>query len=130
VSDAHRWLALLTVVATFALAASTVWSIAAARRSDGQRDHRFAVDRLVLVVEALLAVNAVLGAGLAAIDAGPADGLHLLYGPAAILTLPIGWAVGVRRRADGLASRLRRDAWLLGAALILIGLEARLFLTG
>jgi hypothetical protein len=130
VTDAHQLVALAALAATVVLVAIAAWSVVAGRRSAGRRDHRFAVDRLVLVVFGLLAVNAVLGAGLAATGSQPADGLHLLYGPAAILTLPVGWALGGGRRGDRPATRLRRDAWLLGAALVLVGLEARLFLTG
>ena len=74
--------------------------------------------------------NAALGATLAATGLRPSDSLHLLYGPAAMLTLPIGWALGARGRPDGPPSRLRRDAWMLGASVILLGLEVRLRMTG
>jgi hypothetical protein len=130
VTNLHQILALAVVAATAGLLAAGAWSIVAGRRSDGRHDHRFAVDRMALVVEGLIAVNAVLGAVLVASALRPADILHLLYGPAAVVSLPVGWALGARRRADGPPTRLRRDAWLLGASLVLVGLEVRLFLTG
>jgi hypothetical protein len=129
-TDAHQLVAEAVLAATIGLVAAGLWSVVAGRRSGGAVDHRFAVDRLILAVVTLLVVNGALGALLAVGGQQPADPLHFLYGPAAVVTLPIGWALGGRPRPDGPPTRLRRDAWLLGAALILVGLEARLFLTG
>ena len=129
-TDLHRIVALAIIAATAGLLVAAAWSVVAGHRSGGRRDHRFAMDRLVLIVEALVLVNAALGATLAATGLRPSDSLHLLYGPAAMLTLPIGWALGARGRPDGPPSRLRRDAWMLGASVILLGLEVRLRMTG
>ena len=113
-TNAHQIGALAVAAATAGMLAVATWSVTAGRRSGGRHDHRFAVDRMVLIVEGLIAANAALGAGLLASALRPTDVLHLLYGPAALLTLPVGWALGARRRAEGTRSRLRRDAWLLG----------------
>jgi heme A synthase len=129
-TDLHQLMALAIVAATVGLLVAAAWSVVAGRRSGGGHDHRFAVDRLLLVVEGLLVLNGALGAAFVVTGLRPADALHLLYGPAAILTLPIGWAVGARRRPDGSPSRLRRDVWLLAATAILLGLLVRLFMTG
>ena len=97
-TDLHRIVALAIIAATAGLLVAAAWSVVAGHRSGGRRDHRFAMDRLVLIVEALVLVNAALGATLAATGLRPSDSLHLLYGPAAMLTLPIGWALGARGR--------------------------------
>jgi hypothetical protein len=130
VTEAHRLVAWLAIVATVALLAAATWSTVDGRRSRGARDHRFAVDRLVIVVEGILLVAAVLGAASALGGARPGDGLHLLYGPASLVSLPIGWALGGRPDRGGSRTRLRRDAWLLLAAVVLVGIEVRLFATG
>jgi hypothetical protein len=130
VSEAHQigWVAVL--LATAALSGAAAWSAAAGRRSDGASDHRFAVDRLIGLVVVLIAANAALGALLVAGGARPADPLHFLYGPAALLTAPIGWLLGGRQGTGGAATRVRRDVWVAIAAVVLIGLEARLLATG
>jgi hypothetical protein len=128
VSDAHQFVAWAVVIVTVALAVVAAWSYLDAKRSAGARDHRFAVDRLILVVLAALVANVLIGVVLLAGGRRPVDPLHLLYGPAALVTLPIGWWLATRRGAA--AARGRRDLWLLVAAVVLIGLEARLFMTG
>jgi hypothetical protein len=128
VSDAHQFVAWGVVIITIALAVAAGWSVIEARRSAGARDHRFAVDRLVLVALAVLVLNLLIGAALLVGGRRPVDALHLVYGPAAVVTLPIGWWLATRHR-DG-ARGARRDVWLLVASLVLLGLEARLFMTG
>ncbi len=127
-SDAHQFVAWAVVIVTIVLATAAAWSAAEARRSAGARDHRFAVDRLVLVVLAALVVNLLIGAVLLAGGRRPEDPLHLLYGPAALVTLPIGRWLATRRGTG--ADRRRRDLWLVAAAVVLVGLEVRLFMTG
>jgi hypothetical protein len=130
VSEVHQFGAAAVVATTIVLLAVTIWSITAGRRSSGRRDHRFAVDRVLIVAVALIAANELAGGLLIAGGARPADLLHLLYGAAALVTLPIGWVIGSRRRAGRPATRVRRDAWVAGASLVLLGLELRLLMTG
>jgi hypothetical protein len=134
VTDTHQILARAAVVATLALLAATAWSLIEGRRTAGRRTHRFAVDRLVLAVVAIIGANDALGAALMAGGSRPADPLHLLYGVAAIVTLPLGWLLGGRRRPGPVAGpavdRVRRDAWLVAATIVLLGIELRLFATG
>jgi len=130
VAAAHQVAALAILALTITLLGAAAWSWIAARRTEGQRDHRFAVDRLALAVEALVALNVGLGGLLLATGDRPSDALHLLYGVAALGTLPIGWWWGGRPDPSGAISRGRRDGWLLLAAAILVGVELRLVATG
>ena len=129
-TDAHQFLARVVVAATIALLLASLWSVISARRSDGRVDHRFAVDRLVLLVVGLVAANGIVGSFLLAGGSRPADALHLLYGVAAFVTLPGG--VWLSRRGRGLAggAASRGDGWLVVAAVVLLGIELRLFMTG
>lgn len=124
----HQLLALAIAAATASLVALAGWSWWARRGSGGRADHRFAVDRLVLVVLGGLALNGLLGIALLVTSQRPADPLHLLYGPAALITL-LG-AVWLGRRAGDAPARGRRDVWLLVGGLVLLGLELRLWMTG
>ena len=126
--DLHHLLAILVVIATVTLLAAGGWSAFATRRSGGTRDHRFAVDRLVLAVVGLVLANGLVGLVLIGTDGRPADALHLLYGPAALVTLPVG--VSLSRRASARAVARRSDAWLVVATIVLLGIELRLFATG
>lgn len=128
-SEAHQIGAGLVTAATVALALAAAWSVTAGRRSAGGRDHRFAVDRLLLLALALVAVNDVVGVVLLGTGRRPSDGLHLLYGFALLATGPVGWWLGGRRTARRPSTRVRRDAWLLGTAVVMLGLELRLFMT-
>jgi hypothetical protein len=129
-SDAHQFLARVVVAATIALLLASLWSVISARRSDGRVDHRFAVDRLLLLVVGLIAVNGIAGLLLLAGGSRPADALHLLYGPAALVTLPIGVWLSRRGRGPARGAASRRDSWLVAAVLVLLGIELRLFMTG
>jgi hypothetical protein len=130
VTSAHQLLAFAIMAITVALLATCLWSWLAARRSGGEQDHRFAVDRLVLLVEAVVAVQIGIGGLLVATGDRPSDPLHLLYGVAALATLPVGWAWGGRPDRTGAVSRRHRDGWLLIATGILLGVELRLLATG
>ena len=129
-AEAHQIVGWGAVALTAALLAAAGWSAFDGRRSGGATDHRFAVDRLVLLVVAAIALNGVFGSVMLATGARPADPLHLLYGPAALVTAPVAWWLGGRRRGAGRASRLRRDVWLAIACALLLGIELRLFATG
>jgi hypothetical protein len=126
---AHEVVARAIVLVTIALLLAAVWSVVAARASGGARDHRFAVDRLILVTVGATTANALVGALLLAGGGRPADPLHLLYGVASVVTAPLGWMLG--GRATGRAvPRRRRDTWVAVAAAVLLGIELRLFTTG
>lgn len=131
-TDAHQILAFVAVAVAAALLGASAWSLVTGRRSGGLADHRFAVDRLILAASGILAVNGMLGLALLAGGSRPADPLHLLYGPVAVATPVVGWWLGGRspggegRRAP----RTRRDAWLVAASIVLLGVELRLFATG
>jgi hypothetical protein len=77
-----------------------------------------------------VAVNGLAGLFLLANGPPPADSLHLLYGSAALVTLPVGVWLGRRGRGAGSAGAPRRDGWLVVAAIVLLGIELRLFMTG
>ncbi|TMF36039.1 MAG: hypothetical protein E6I26_08910 [Chloroflexi bacterium] len=128
-TDAHQVLARGVVALTIALLLAALWSVAAARASGGARDHRFAVDRLVLVAVGAIAANVIVGALLVVGGARPADPLHLLYGVTSVVTIPLAWSLG-GRSIRGAPSRALRDAWVAVAAAILLGIQLRLFTTG
>jgi hypothetical protein len=131
VTVAHLAVAWAIAAGAAALLALAAWSWLAARRSGDRRDHRFAVDRLLLAIEAVAALNVAIGVLLYATGSRPMDQLHLLYGLAAVVTLPLGWWFGGRPGRDGsTTARRRRDAWVAVAAAVLLGVTLRLFLTG
>ena len=129
-TDAHQFAAILIIGISLAVLAAAAWSWFAARRSAGAGDHRFAVDRLVLLAEVGIAAEVMVGGLLLVSDQRPTDTLHVLYAAIAIVTLPIGWWIGGRPGPGGRVSRPRRDAWLTLASLVLLGVEARLVMTG
>jgi peptidoglycan/LPS O-acetylase OafA/YrhL len=112
-----------------AIAGVAIWSAIAGRRSGGRTDHRFAVDRAVLAVLGLVAAAGVVGIALLMSGSRPLDPLHLVYGPAALVCLPVAIWIGTRVPAGG-GSRLRRDVWTAGGGIVLLGLALRLFATG
>jgi hypothetical protein len=130
VAEAHQIGGWAAVALTAALVAAAVRSVWAGRRTSGANDHRFAVDRLVLLVATVVAVNGAIGGVILVTGGRPADPLHLLYGPAALVTAPVAWWLGGRPGRRGATSRLRRDAWILVGAALLLGIELRLFATG
>jgi hypothetical protein len=133
-TEPHQFVAAAAAIETIALLVTSLWSALEGRRTDGARDRRGLVDRLVLVLTATIAVALVIGIVLVVAGRRPADPLHLLYA-AVVLVTPIGgWWLGGRRLrgADrgSPAGRVRRDAWLTVTAIVLIGLEVRLLMTG
>jgi hypothetical protein len=129
VAAAHDLLGLASIAATVIVIGAAGWSVTEARRSDGRIDHRFAVDRAVLGELLLLAAAGLVGMARLIDGSHPADPLHLLYGPAAVICLPVAILIGARASA-GRASRLRRDAWTVLGGIVLLGLGLRLFATG
>jgi hypothetical protein len=129
VTAAHDLLGLASIVMSLTLVAAVVWSVIAGRRSNGRVDHRFAVDRAVLAELSLLTAAGLVGMALLIDGSHPADPLHLVYGPAAILCVPVAIMIGARASA-GRASRLRRDVWTAGGGIVLFGLGLRLIATG
>ncbi len=130
VTAVHQFGALVVLGATIALLVAAAWSWRTGRRTGDRTDHRFAVDRLLLLAEALVAVQLGIGGLVLATGERPSDPLHLLYAVAALVTLPVGWAWGGRPDRSGSASRRRRDGWILIATAVLLGVELRLFATG
>jgi hypothetical protein len=129
ITVAHQLLGAAALLVTAVLLVVASWSAFSERASNGARDHRFAVDRTILVVLAVLLLAGLVGLGLLAGGGRPADPLHLLYGQAALVTAPIGYWLARRGglRAPG---RFRRDMWVAIAAVVLLGIEYRLFVTG
>jgi predicted permease len=129
VTAVHSLLGSAAIAMSLAVVGAALWSVIAAMRSDGRSDHRFAVDRAVLAVLLVLAAAGLVGMALLMSGLHPADQLHLVYGPAAIISVPVAIWIGARA-SSGRASRLRRDAWTAGGGIVLLGLGLRLFATG
>jgi hypothetical protein len=130
VTGIHEFLGRAAAGLAATLVVAAAWSIVDGRRTSGALDHRFVVDRLILLNVAVVAANVLAGALVAAGGGRPADALHLLYGVAAVVVLPLGWTLGGRPGPNRRPSRARRDAWVLAAALVLLGVEVRLVATG
>jgi hypothetical protein len=125
----HIILAAVATAASLVVVASAIWSAVVGRRSGGRRDHRSALDRAVLVVLGSVLSADVIGAILLLAGSRPADPLHLVYGPAALVALPLAIWIGARSvSAD--PSRVRRDVWTAGGGIVLLGIVLRLFATG
>lgn len=117
-TEAHAWLAIVAaVIALVGLAASVSLrvEVGGARRW---------LDRTILAAIAVIALEGLLGLALVASGHAPTDLLHVVYGVAALLTLPLArWA--------GRSADLRRRAlWVGGGSLILLGILFRLAQTG
>ena len=125
----HVILAVVATAASLVVIGLAIWSALAGRRSGGRRDHRSAVDRAVLAVLASTFAAAVIGAVLFVTGSRPTDPLHFLYGPAALIALPVAIWVGARGTRAG-SSRVRRDVWTAGGGLVVLGIVLRLFATG
>lgn len=123
--------ALLALAVVLLLAAG--WSYVIGRRG-GLRTHRFLVDRLALAAVGLAALGAALGLVLVVFGSRPSDVLHLVYGTAAVLVLPVAVVLGTpareRAAAGGATRSPARDAWLAAGAAALAGIAIRLIGTG
>jgi hypothetical protein len=120
---------LASIAGSFILVVAATWSVIAGRRSGGHSDHRNAVDRSVLAVLVLQAAAGLVGLALLGAGSRPADPLHLVYGPAALISVPAAIWVGARA-APARKSRVRRDLWTAGGGIVLLGLGLRLLATG
>jgi ribulose-5-phosphate 4-epimerase/fuculose-1-phosphate aldolase len=87
------------------------------------------LDRAVLAVLGGSLAAGLIGAVLVVTGSRPADSLHFVYGPAALIALPVAIWVGARGARAG-TSRVRRDAWTAGGGVVLLGIVLRLFATG
>jgi hypothetical protein len=125
----HLILAVLATAASLVVIASAIWSAVDGRRSGGRRDHRSAVDRAVLAVLGGALAAVLIGAVLLLTGSRPADPLHFVYGPAALIVLPVAIWIGARGTRAG-SSRVRRDVWTAGGGVALLGILLRLFATG
>ena len=130
ITGAHQFLGFGALLVTVVLLFAACWSAVAARGSAGTRDHRFAVDRAILALLVVLVVDGLIGLGLLVTGVRPADPIHLLYGPAAFATAPVGYWLARRGGFRAGSGRSRRDAWVALAAIVLLGIEYRLFVTG
>lgn len=128
-TTAHGFLGLASIAVSLGLVGAAGWSVIAARRSNGRLDHRFAVDRAVLATVFVLAAAGLVGIALLIAGSRPADPLHLVYGPAAIVSVPVAIMIGSRASTSG-ASRLRRDVSTTAGGIVLLGLALRLLATG
>ena len=125
----HVILAVAAAAASLVVVAAAIWSALAGRRSGGRQDHRWAVDRAVLAVLGGVFAAGLVGAVLLVTGSRPADPLHYLYGPAALIALPVAIWIGARATPAG-SSRVRRDVWTAAGGLVLLGIVLRLFATG
>jgi len=118
VSAAHATLAIVVAVA----AAATL--VAAIALRAGSAPARGWVDRAILGALALVALDGLLGLTLVALGHAPTDLLHVVYGVAALLVLPVA-------RYAGRTRELRRRAlWVAGGSVVLLGILLRLAQTG
>ena len=124
----------VTIHVLLALATATavvVLGIIALAAAIGASVSRTALDRLVLA--AILAAAFAAASGLAVLGIGrvPGDPLHLLYGIAAIVVLPIARALVSRRtRRGSLPTAQGLGRWLLTGSLVTLGVLLRLAMTG
>ena len=125
----HVIFAAAAIIGALTVVGVGAWSAIAGRRSGGRRDNRSALDRAVLPVLGSVAVAEILGVVLLLTGARPADPLHFLYGPAALIALPVAIWFGARTPSAD-ASRVRRDTWTVIGAIVLLGILFRLYATG
>ena len=114
----HVTLAVAAAVGLALLVVASVYAVVV-------RDYRrILVDRLLLAELGLLLLAAVTGLLVFATSRGLSDPLHLVYGVAVVVALPIARYLGRR------GTPRRRGGYLLLGALVSLGLLARLFMTG
>ena len=90
----------------------------------GARGAKLWLDRAILVALILAAIDALVGIALIASGHGPSDLLHVVYGAAALLVLPIARWAG--RGGD----TRRRALWVAAGSVVLAGVLLRLAQTG
>ena len=129
VAAAHELVGLAVIVGALVVFVTATWSAATGRRSSGRRDHRLATDRAILVVLGLLVAAGLLGVALLVMGSRPTDPLHFLYAVAGLVCLPAAIWIGAGRPAAD-STRVRRDTWTAGGAVVLFGIGLRLLATG
>jgi hypothetical protein len=130
VSEAHQFATIVVAAVALSLLVAAAWSIFVGRRSGGERDRRFAVDRLVLALVLLVALDDAVGGALLVGGQRPADPLHFVYGVAALVTVPAGWWIGGGTWGGRGPSRLRRDLAIAVACVLQLAIQVRLVATG
>lgn len=127
----HTQFGAAVMVGSLVVVVAAIRSALRGLRSGGRADHRLALDRAVLVVLGVLILAGLLGALLLATGSRPSDPLHLVYGPAGVVALPLAIWMGTRNASgDANATRVRRDLWTAGGGIVLLGIGLRLFATG
>ena len=123
-AELHAWLAVAgAVLATGATVLGLLTGIGVTRG----RVARLWIDRLILAILAVVAVDLLLGAGVALLASGgrgPADPLHLVYAVVALLALPAA-RFEVERRGS-----TRIGWWVCAGGLVTLGALLRLWATG
>ncbi len=114
----------LALFALTVLAAAVLLVVAVAGLVSG-RYSRLWVDRLILVGLGGVALTTVVGPALILSGEQPSDGLHFLYAAVALLALPVGRAV-----SGSMKTARRRGAAVVVAAVVLLGVLLRLYMTG
>jgi hypothetical protein len=124
-AEVHAWLAAAAAVA--AVGTSLLGAMLGLHTARGHAA-RLWLDRFVLAVPALVAINVALG-GLVAILAaggptGPADPLHFVYALVALLVVPVARLEAMRRHST------RVGWWVCAGGLVTLGALLRLWATG
>ena len=121
----HVLLALATAALVVALA------IVALGAAVGRSVSRTVLDRLVLAVILASAVGAISGLGLVLLDRSASDLLHLVYGVATVVILPVARISASRRTPRGtLPTAQALGRWLLAGSIVTGGVLLRLAMTG
>jgi hypothetical protein len=90
----------------------------------GAREARLWLDRAILVALVVAGLDAVVGIALIASGHAPSDLLHVVYGAATLVVLPV-----VRWAGRGRDLR-RRALWMVAGSVVLAGVLLRLTQTG
>ncbi len=114
----------LALFAVTAVIAAALLVVSAAGLVSGSYP-RLWIDRLILAGLAGVALTTVVGPALILSGEQPSDGLHFLYAAVAWLALPVGRAV-----SGSMKTARRRGTAIVVAAIVLLGVLLRLYMTG